>query len=208
MLCLEEMGYIYRYTAIQGISMSKASERVKLWRIATKQKMIIAMGGKCVCCSYDKCNSALEFHHVNPIEKLFDFGRVIAQPIKWPEIIKELRKCVLVCCRCHREIEAGIRNVPENYTRFNEEYAIIENSVKISIKCEHCFKEFFSKSIKQRFCSLDCAAIARQKVQRPNKTELKRLLKLYSKRQIAEQFGVAGPTIGKWAKRYNLCGVA
>lgn len=44
---------------------------VKEWRHNTKQKLIEGLGGKCQICSYNKSNSALEFHHLNPEEKDF-----------------------------------------------------------------------------------------------------------------------------------------
>ena len=49
---------------------------------------------------YDKCMSALEFHHLDPKEK--DFS--ISTNIKSLDLIKkELDKCILLCANCHRE---------------------------------------------------------------------------------------------------------
>jgi 5-methylcytosine-specific restriction endonuclease McrA len=46
--------------------------------VHARRKKIRAMaieykGGKCERCSYDRCKDALEFHHINPIQKDFIF---------------------------------------------------------------------------------------------------------------------------------------
>lgn len=70
-------------------------------RKVLKMKAVEYLGGKCAMCKYDKCISALEFHHRDPSQK--DFG--ISGTIKSFENIKvELDKCILVCANCHREI--------------------------------------------------------------------------------------------------------
>ncbi len=58
-------------------------------------------GGCCEICGYNKCISALEFHHKDPSLKDFTiskFKRKITQ-----KIINELNKCELLCSNCHRE---------------------------------------------------------------------------------------------------------
>ena len=49
--------------------MSKNSEAVKRWRKNTKDRMVIAMGGCCQICGYNKTHKALEFHHINQMKK-------------------------------------------------------------------------------------------------------------------------------------------
>ena len=76
-----------------------------------KRLLVEYKGGKCVCCGYDKCNSCLEFHHINPKEKDFNISQRNKRTFE--ETKKELDKCELVCTICHREIHAGIRKLPE-----------------------------------------------------------------------------------------------
>lgn len=95
------------------------SQRVIDWRNRTKQKMITAMGGKCQCCGYDKCDAALEFHHIDPMQKDFTFGRVRANPATINVIAKELEKCIMICANCHREVHAGILAIPKEFSRFD-----------------------------------------------------------------------------------------
>lgn len=72
-----------------------------------KQQCIDWKGGKCVCCGYNKCNNALDFHHLDPNKK--EFGISTAKLTTFDEKIKkELDNCALVCANCHREIHAGM----------------------------------------------------------------------------------------------------
>lgn len=86
------------------------SESVIDWRKRTKLKLIEYKGGKCQICGYNKCISALEFHHVNPEEK--DFG-ISGQSRSFEKLKNEVDKCVLVCANCHREIHDGITECPQ-----------------------------------------------------------------------------------------------
>lgn len=71
-----------------------------------KQECINYKGGKCIICEYNKCNSALEFHHINPEEKDFHISDTTAHKLN-NKIKLELDKCILVCANCHREIHSG-----------------------------------------------------------------------------------------------------
>ena len=61
-------------------------------------------GGKCSMCGYSKCLDALEFHHVDPTTKKYDWNRL--KMVSQSALEKELKKCVLVCANCHREIHS------------------------------------------------------------------------------------------------------
>lgn len=69
---------------------------------ALKEKAVEYKGGKCVKCTYDRCISALEFHHREGETKDFGLGEV--KLTSWSEkIMQELDKCDLLCANCHRE---------------------------------------------------------------------------------------------------------
>lgn len=54
-------------------------------------------------CRYNLCLEALEFHHVDDLNKEFTVsGRGLEAA--WEEASK---KCVLLCNRCHREVHSG-----------------------------------------------------------------------------------------------------
>lgn len=101
---------------------SYGAEKVKQWRRNTKRRIVEAMGGKCVVCGYCKVDEALDLHHLNPSEKEFSLGAIRGNPKAWHKIVAELRKCVLICANCHREVEAGKSVIPDNPVRFNEQY--------------------------------------------------------------------------------------
>ena len=67
-----------------------------------KKTLVNRMGGACIKCGYNKCLSALEFHHLEPTEKEFSISQV--RNLSEARIEKELKKCILVCANCHREI--------------------------------------------------------------------------------------------------------
>jgi predicted transcriptional regulator len=66
-------------------------------------------GGFCVKCGYNKCKRALEFHHLNPLEKEFGISSKGYRK-SWNIIKKELDKCILVCSNCHAEIHEEMDN--------------------------------------------------------------------------------------------------
>ncbi len=69
-------------------------------RRVVKQQAIDYLGGKCSNCGYNKCNSALEFHHTNPTQKDKDYSNY---KTSFDKLKPELDKCVLLCSNCHRE---------------------------------------------------------------------------------------------------------
>lgn len=79
-----------------------------LKRRKSKQKFLDYKGGKCEFCGYDKCPSALEFHHKNPDEKEFSISRKRSLSA---EVKKELDQCLLLCAVCHREEHWRLSNL-------------------------------------------------------------------------------------------------
>ncbi len=76
--------------------------KVKVHRQKIKKRSVEYLGGECSKCGYNECIWALEFHHLNPLEKDFSVSRY--QYLSWNKIKVELDKCILVCANCHREI--------------------------------------------------------------------------------------------------------
>ena len=69
-----------------------------------KIKAIAYMGGNCERCGYDHYYGALEFHHLDPNEKDYDWDSLKKR--KWDTITSELDKCIMLCANCHREVHA------------------------------------------------------------------------------------------------------
>lgn len=80
---------------------------------------------KCAKCGYDKCPSALEFHHINPDEKDATISRMLTNRSNLNDVQKEISKCIVLCSNCHHEfhyLEHNIKNFTlENF--LNEEYS-------------------------------------------------------------------------------------
>jgi hypothetical protein len=69
-----------------------------------KEYLVEMLGGKCVICGYKRSVKALSFHHKNPAEKEFDItnnGNILRD---WDLVIKEAKKCELLCLNCHMEL--------------------------------------------------------------------------------------------------------
>jgi hypothetical protein len=169
------------------------SQHVKDWRKNTKLRIVKSMGNKCQCCGYSLCYQALELHHLNPKNKDLSFGRVMANPKKWESIVTELRKCILVCSNCHKEIHAGIKIVPIDHTRFDESFVEYRPTVTTHSPCPICGK---LKPKHQITCSYKCARNRRGCVDWSN-IDLFNLKKTMSNVQIAQQFGVSESAIRK-----------
>ena len=74
-----------------------------------KQQAVAYLGGQCVGCQYSRCIDALDFHHQDAHAKKFTPSQ---SNLSFERLKSELDKCVLVCANCHREIHAGVREVP------------------------------------------------------------------------------------------------
>lgn len=154
--------------------------------------MVKAMGGKCQCCGYDRCFDALAFHHLDPSTKDLSFSRVRANPVNWATVVAELKKSILVCHNCHSEIHAGVRQIPDNRAVFDERFASYRQIDKFD-DCPKCGKQ---KSIKNRYCSLSCAASSRGKVDWDN-IDLLDLMNRYTITQLEEMLNVSNEAIYK-----------
>lgn len=75
-------------------------------RPTRKTEAIAYKGGKCLVCKYSACESALGFHHLDPDTKKISIAH--AYLLSKDQFFAELDKCVLVCCRCHAEVHAGM----------------------------------------------------------------------------------------------------
>ena len=69
-----------------------------------KEELVKISGGKCCICGYNKCLAALEFHHKKDKENVV--ARIIRDLSK-QKALKEIKKCILLCANCHRELHQG-----------------------------------------------------------------------------------------------------
>lgn len=78
------------------------------WKKNNKIKLIEYKGGKCQVCGYDRCENALEFHHIDPSLKSFEISN---NSFSFEKMKTEVDKCALLCSNCHREVHAKIINL-------------------------------------------------------------------------------------------------
>jgi transposase-like protein len=82
-------------------------EQVAEHRRKLKRVLVAEMGGRCAICGYDRCDAALEFHHLDPARKSFTLSvRGVTRSLS--SLRAEARKCMLLCATCHAEVEAGL----------------------------------------------------------------------------------------------------
>ena len=182
------------------------SQAVSDYRRNRKLNLIAACGNKCCICGYNKAISALEFHHIDPSQK--EFG--IAANGTCHNIqkdIAEVRKCVLVCANCHREIHEDMFSSEElsNYQFFDENViAKLETPPKRSQVrfCLECGTQIHRDN-ESGLCEV-CVRKRTRKVERPNREEMKELLQKHTFVDLGKMFGVSDNAIRKWCKNYNL----
>ena len=85
---------------------------------------------KCCMCGQDDV-VCLEFHHSDPSLKEQNVVRMIARSAR--SVIKELKKCVVVCANCHRKIhgydlitDPGIIDLANSFESFVNKQKLID----------------------------------------------------------------------------------
>ena len=84
--------------------MGKYTQRDVSRQNEKKAALVDYKGGGCCICGYNKCNGALDFHHVG--KKSFALGA--NRDLSLEKLKKDADKTILVCKNCHAEIHAGL----------------------------------------------------------------------------------------------------
>lgn len=176
--------------------METNSNKVKNWRRNTKIRIVQAMGGCCQICNYNNCYQALEIHHIQPDMKDINFSKLISNPRKWEEIKEELKKCILLCCRCHREVHFGHVEIPQNYNSFDE--SKIEFFISL---CKVCNKKIHYMN---KTCSPNCSAKLANKAIQWESVNLEEELKNNTLSKLSEKYSVSINAIKKRIKKMNI----
>ena len=96
-------------------------------RAQVRQMTIAYKGGCCQVCGYYRCLEALELHHLDPTQKDFGISHK-GYTRSWEKVKGEADKCILLCANCHREVHAGMLQLPqvtvvEKLGEFKEAYS-------------------------------------------------------------------------------------
>lgn len=97
---------------------SKHSEdNYRKWKKTIRQKrrdfLYNIAGNKCTICGYDRSINALCFHHINETTKKFNLSSTNLER-NMDLILKEVKKCVLLCHNCHSEVHEGLHDIKLN----------------------------------------------------------------------------------------------
>lgn len=172
--------------------------QIARWR-ARKIKALELLGGNCSNCGYCKNLAAIDFHHVIPETKEYDWGHLSKR--SWPDIVKELKKCIALCRNCHMELhhpEYCLSDTPENACRILE--FARHQTLLTTGSCKQCGSDVYGTI----FCSRECSALSQRRVIRPSKIELETELKTMTWVAMGKKYGVSDNTIKKWARGYKL----
>ena len=179
------------------------SSEVISFRQRRKENLINLFGGKCSLCGYNKCNGALEFHHINPNEK--DFQLSSGNCHKMEDDIAEAKKCILVCANCHREIHSGLieslNNTSFIQSRANE--ILTQKNKLITHQVFYCKNCGNICSKKDSFC-LKCSNLLKREIKKPSREVLKDLIRNKSFSMIGRIYNLSDNAIRKWCISMGL----
>lgn len=84
----------------------------------------------------------MDFDHRNPFTKLGDISSLVRRNFKWDTVLKEIRKCDLVCRNCHALRTHGPKVVSQNAHprhRANQNRVM---AIKVATACGDCGRHF------------------------------------------------------------------
>ena len=182
-------------------------ENVKSSRVRLKERVVRALGGKCVICGYNRCQQALDVHHVDPNEK--DFTIAANTNKAYALVSEEIKKCVLLCANCHREYHSNFIQL-ELQPSFDEvvdaeikqELEAIKNGDAERHRCCCCGKAIGGDG-RTGMCP-ECYMKTTRRADRPEREVLKQLIREMPMTRIAADYGVTDNAIRKWCDAYNL----
>lgn len=185
---------------------------VKNSRKRAKDRILYVMGERCSICGYDKCNSALELHHIDPTQKDFTISRNTNRA--WELVVSELPKTLLVCANCHREIHSDLiqdilyssfdivkaEEITQQLEELKSGKSLDSETGEIIYLCKDCGEKVSRNGV---LCP-SCAAKRRRRTIRPNREELKKLIRETSFVEIARYYNVSDNSIRKWCVKEQL----
>ena len=180
-----------------------AYEYVKSSRDRRKKQIVKVMGDYCQLCGYSKSDAALELHHINPSEKEFTFNKELNTA--WNKLEIELKKCILLCANCHREVHFSgeIFNLISSFNqeKFSEIAMEINKLKKHELSyCKDCGILIHKRAER---CP-NCANLVKRIAERPNREELKSLIRAETFVAIGNKYQVSDNTIRKWCQSEGL----
>lgn len=157
-LTCEACNKLYFYIKRKNTKQCCNSCLANLRRFHKKQMLVEYKGKKCIVCQYSNCIEALTFHHLDPSKKEFTLSG--SHTLKWPRLLAEVDKCVLLCTRCHMEVHAGyikLSDILNNSTIIDfpvntKKYFVRDNDrfKKLDSVSFNVSKEFLEETLKKK----------------------------------------------------------
>jgi|19_taG_2_1085344.scaffolds.fasta_scaffold63613_2 hypothetical protein len=91
-------GQVWKY--FDSMCKSCRSQYTHKRRKQNKQKAIEYLGGLCADCEIIDDQVIYDFHHLDPTQKDYSFGK---RNLSFEKMKVELDKCILLCSNCHRK---------------------------------------------------------------------------------------------------------
>ncbi len=156
-------------------------------------------GGCCQNCEFKEYMGALDFHHLDPDKKDFDFASYGSRN-SINDALSELDKCVLLCANCHRMTHAGLTKFSSKIFEPYIEQVKILKEVKDAKICKICFVKVSSSSTYCKSCRP-----RKTKIEWPSNEDLTKLVWNTPRTTLAKTMGVSDRAI---AKRCTKLGIA
>lgn len=94
-------------------------------KIRKYSNLLKCHGNKCCSCGFNDFISGFQFHHTNPKTKEFSIGAK-RNSYGFEELLKESKKCVLLCANCHVEVETKSTDLPSDLVTSYSYYKHLE----------------------------------------------------------------------------------
>lgn len=101
-----------RKTKRNNITQNRSCVSTKELKDSRKKFLLSLFEAKCQICGYDKCEAALDFHHIDHVQKLFAISGSNLHKRQMESLLHEVAKCTLLCANCHREVHFGVTSSP------------------------------------------------------------------------------------------------
>ena len=122
---------------------------------------------------------------------------------KWSGLVEEVKKCILVCANCHREIHAGMHS--ECINDINNDVSDPLNQHRLhSVLCTVCNNEFKPRQSKIKYCSVKCCGKSLRRAVWPTKEELQKMITNMTWVGIGKKYNVSDNAVRKWTRKYKL----
>ena len=126
----------------RNVSVAEAHRHQKR---ALKHILIQYKGSKCVDCGYDKCDGALQFHHL--IDKDFTLSKIKPNAKTIEELKIEADKCILLCANCHAK-----RHEITDVVGFVMHLPPIDITKTSYRECKICNNQFIPNTHQRQYC--------------------------------------------------------